>query len=141
MNWAPERQLSREAVGVDSDLAHYIDGWPLAGDLGVVAEAAGQPIGAAWLRFFTTEDPGYGHVADDVPELSMAVIASWRSRGVGRALLREIAQCARSVSIRAISLSVRRANFAHRLYTSEGYRVVNRGPAPDTMVKDLSPNR
>ncbi len=138
VNWNPERQLSREAVAADSGLAHYIDGWPLAGEIGLIAEGDGQPIGAAWLRYFNGDDPGYGYVADDVPELSMAIIASWRRRGAGRALLRQIAERARSVGIRAISLSVERTNHAHRLYTSEGYRVVGRGPASDTMVKDLS---
>ena len=33
-----------------------------------------------------------------------------------------------------------RANFAHRLYTSEGYQVVERGPNSDTMVKEFPPN-
>ena len=67
----------------------------------------------------------------------MAVVAKWRSRGVGRALLREIAHRARSAGHKAISLSVERANFAHRLYTSEGYQIVERGPDSDTMVKEL----
>lgn len=141
VNWNPQRQLSREAIVADPDLAHYIDGWPLPGELGVIAEADGQPIGAAWLRYFPSDDRGYGYIADDLPELSMAVSPLWRRRGVGRALLREIAQRALSAKIRAISLSVERANYAHQFYTSEGYRVVGRGPASDTMVKDLSLTR
>ena len=106
----------------------------------MVAEADGAPIGAAWLRLFTADDPGYGYVADDVPELSMAVAAGWRGRGVGRALLQEITRRARTAGHQAISLSVERANFAHRLYTSDSYRVVQRGPDSDTMVKELLPD-
>jgi GNAT superfamily N-acetyltransferase len=139
VNWHPERQLSRSTVAADPALARYVDGWPRSNDLGVVAEADGGPIGAAWLRLFTTEEPGYGYVADDVPELSMAVAPAWRGRGVGRALLKEAADQARSAGHRAISLSVERANLARHLYTSEGYQVVERFPASDTMMKELEP--
>jgi GNAT superfamily N-acetyltransferase len=141
VNWHPERQLSRSTVAADPALARYIDGWSRPNDLGVIAEAASGPIGAAWLRVFTADDPGYGYLADDVPELSMAVAAAWRGCGVGRSLLQEIGDRARSAGYRAISLSVERANFAHRLYTSEGYQVVERGADSDTMVKELPPNR
>ena len=140
VNWTPERRQSRSTVATDPVLARYIDGWPRPGDLGVVAEAASKPIGAAWLRLFTADEPGYGYVADDVPELSMAVAAEWRGRGVGRALLQEITPRARTAGHQAISLSVDRANFAHSLYTSEGYQVVEQGPNSDTMVKELLPN-
>ena len=140
VNWRPERRLSREDILANPDLAHYIDGWPRPDDLGVVAEATGQPIGGAWLRYFSAYDPGYGYIADDIPELSMAVVASWRGQGAGRALLQEIAHQARTVGYKAISLSVERANPANTLYASEGYRLVERGRNSDTMLKVLQPD-
>lgn len=140
VNWAPDRCLSRSTVSADPVLMRYVDGWPRQGDLGVVADTDGASKGAVWLRPFTADGPGYGYVADDVPELSMGVVEEWRGLGIGRGLLREIDRHARSAGHRAISLSVERANFAHRLYTSEGYQVVERGPDSDTMVKELSPN-
>lgn len=140
VNWLPGREHSRRAVMKNPDLARYLDGWPRSGELGVVAEAEGQPIGAVWLRLFTADEPGYGYVADEIPELSMAVVRSWRGRGVGRALLREMARRAGEVGRRAISLGVERANFAHRLYTSEGYQVVQRGVDSDTMLKEFQPD-
>ena len=103
----------------------------------MIAEASGVPIGAAWLRLMPAHDPGYGFVAPDVPELSIGVVASWRGRGVGRALLRAAAAQARAVGAALISLSVERANQAKVLYEDEGFRVVSSGPAADTMVLDL----
>jgi len=103
----------------------------------VIAEASGVPIGAAWLRLMPAHDPGYGFVAPDVPELSIGVVASWRGRGVGRALLCAAAAQARAVGAALISLSVERANQAKVLYEDEGFRVVSSGPAADTMVLDL----
>jgi GNAT superfamily N-acetyltransferase len=140
VNWSPKRRLSRAAVAADPALTRYIDDWPHAGDLGVVAEADSKPIGAGWLRLFTADHPGYGYLADDIPELSMAIVVGWRERGVGRALLQEITRRARTAGHQAISLSVERANFAHRLYISEGYQIIEQGPDSDTMLKQLLPD-
>ena len=141
VNWSPEwKKQSRTRVLSTHRTAHYISGWPRDTDLGVIAEADWERIGAAWLRYFPDADPGYGSVAADVPELTIGVAAHWRGQAVGRALLRAIAEQARSAGIRQISLSVSRKNFAQRLYLSEGYRIVDTSDKDsDTMVKDLAP--
>lgn len=91
-NWNPDReQLSRERILADPMLNKYVAGWPKTGDSGVIALGpAGEPIGAVWLRYYTADNPGYGFVAEDVPELSIGVVAGWRGKGVGRALLRAV---------------------------------------------------
>lgn len=137
VNWKESRHLERSSVAVDPVLSRYVTGWPRPGDLGVIAEA-GEPIGSVWLRLFTADDPGYGYVADDVPELSMAVVPEWRGRGVGRALLQEMIEQGRSVGHRAISLSVERGNFAYRLYADEGFRIVSEDGDSDIMLKNLA---
>jgi GNAT superfamily N-acetyltransferase len=140
VNWSPEwKKESRKRVLAAPGTAHYIVGWPRDTDLGVIAEANGEQIGAAWLRFHPVADPGYGFVASDVPELSIGVTVRWRGQGAGRALLRAIAGRARLAGIRQISLSVERKNFAQKLYISEGYQIVDSADAgSDTMVKDLA---
>ena len=146
VNWSPEwKPRSRQRVLADSKTARYIAGWPRDTDLGVIAEAASadparpaEPAGATWLRFLPAAEPGYGFVAEDVPELSIGVAASWRGRGLGRALLRAVAEQARGQGISRISLSVERKNYAQRLYLSEGYRIVDSSDKDaDTMIKDL----
>ncbi|MFF4993166.1 GNAT family N-acetyltransferase [Streptosporangium saharense] len=143
VNWDPAREaVSRDRVLVDRRTAHYVEGWPRPGDLGVVAvEPGGSPVGAAWLRLFGSDDPGYGFVSEDVPELSMGVLPLWRGRGVGRALLTEIAQRAVERGFARICLSVERANHARRLYTAEGFTTVESGPDSDTMVMVLPERR
>lgn len=136
VNWHPERHLSKARILSDPVLSRYVSGWPRPDDGGVVATVAGRPIGAAWWRFFSAEDPGYGFVEADVPELSIAVSEAWRGRGVGRMLVRA-AQRAAAARNRRLSLSVERANRAQALYLSEGFRVLSRGPDSDTMVCDL----
>jgi len=141
VNWSPEwKKQSRRQVLSTHRTAHYIAGWPRDSDLGVIAESDGERLGAAWLRFFPASDQGYGFVAADVPELTIGVAVHWRGRGVGRALLRAIAEQALSAGIRQISLSVERKNFAQKLYLSEGYVVVDSSDRDsDTMAKDLAP--
>jgi GNAT superfamily N-acetyltransferase len=138
VNWSPRWNQSRESIFATPAIAHYLSGWPRDGDLGMIAETAGSPAGAAWLRFLPADDPGYGFVSPDVPELTIGVTPLWRGRGVGRALLRAIADRARELGIQRISLSVERQNFARQLYRAEGYQVVDSsGRQSDTMVKDL----
>ncbi|MGV9213220.1 GNAT family N-acetyltransferase [Micromonospora sp. RB23] len=138
VNWLPERNLSREEILTKPELAHYVAGWMRPGDFGVVAvDPADQPLGAAWCRQLTAADPGYGYVSDDVPELTLGVVDSWRNRGVGRALLRAVLPVARDRGLRAVSLSVERANFAAKLYAGEGFHTVESFEDADTMVAQL----
>ncbi|MBM7789435.1 GNAT family N-acetyltransferase [Tenggerimyces flavus] len=138
-NWAPDRaELTLEQIRADASLAKYLAPWPAAGEFGVVAESlAGDPAGAAWLRYFPASSPGYGYVAEDVPELTLAVVPDWRGMGLGRLLLSELAAASRTAGIARISLSVERANHAAKLYAAAGYEVVGGDADADTMVLTL----
>jgi GNAT superfamily N-acetyltransferase len=107
------------------DLRHYIDGWPRPGDLGVIAERDGRPVGAAWCRLFPADDPGYGWVDAETPELGIAVVDGLRGQGIGRRLLRALARAAAEAGHERLCLSVSQDNpRAVALYLTEGYRVV-----------------
>ncbi|CAN5840269.1 MAG: GNAT family N-acetyltransferase [Actinomycetota bacterium] len=136
--WDPQRpRLTPAQVLADPQLAHYVQGWGGPEDLGVIAEIGGRPVGAAWIRRFPADDPGYGFVAEDVPELSIAVVAGWRGRGIGSALLEVMAEAASSRGVGAICLSVETANPARVLYTSHGFREVSSAQGSVTMLRDL----
>jgi len=135
----PDR--GRAETLADPAIAHYVEGWPRATDMGVVAVGEHQrPVGAAWLRFFTDADPAYGFVRADIPELAIGVVADRRGHGVGRALLRALAGIARQRGVEYVSLSVERANPAAALYRAEGYRVVDSREHADTMLLNLRPS-
>jgi GNAT superfamily N-acetyltransferase len=139
VNWLPDRDWPRERILADPSLAHYVSGWMRPTDLGVVAtDPACRPVGAAWLRYLTAADPGFGYVADDVPELTVGVTQQWRGRGVGRALVRAVLAAARHRGVPTVSLSVERANFAARLYAAVGFRTVESFADSDTMVADTT---
>ncbi len=94
-------------------------------------------VGAAWYRVLTGDERGYGHVADDVPELSLAVAAAERGRGLGSRLLAALLDEARAAGLRALSLSVDPGNPALRLYERAGFRRVGESGTSWTLLRDL----
>jgi GNAT superfamily N-acetyltransferase len=119
-------------------LAHYITGWPRAGDVGFVAEDGG-PVGATWWRFFTPDDAGYGFVDDAIPELAIGIVATDRGRGVGTLLLDALIGEARRIGLPALSLSVDAENPAATHYERLGFVTVGHGGGSHTMVLTLGP--
>ncbi len=90
--------------------------------MGVVAED-GPPVGAAWLRLLPEQDPGYGFIDAQTPELSVGVVPRHRGRGVGSLLLEALIEAA-GKRYPALSLSVEPDNPARRLYERHGFQVV-----------------
>jgi ribosomal protein S18 acetylase RimI-like enzyme len=129
------RALGREAVFAMPHARRNLDGWGRVGDAAVIAVAAdGQRLGAAWYRIFPEEDPGWGFVAADVPELSIGIAEAARGKGVGSALLDALLTLAQEQGYRAISLSVDRQNPARRLYERKGFRDAGISDPTDTSV-------
>ncbi|OUE30481.1 hypothetical protein BFL35_09850 [Clavibacter michiganensis] len=62
MDGRDDGAMTRERMLATPELAHHVAGWPRVGDVGVVAEADGDPVGAAWARLFADDDRGYGFV-------------------------------------------------------------------------------
>jgi ribosomal protein S18 acetylase RimI-like enzyme len=122
--WRPDKpKPTADQVLADPRYALYLAGWPRQGDYGLVAAQDG-PVGAAWYRTFTEASHGYGFVAEDVPELSIAVIASRRREGIGRRLLVDLIDASVAQGYAALSLSVNDGNPARGLYESVGFQAV-----------------
>lgn len=103
------------------ELARYVRGWRYDVEPGVIAETrAGVAVGACWLRLLQRENAGYGYLAEDIPELSVAVLPEYRNRGIGSALLDHLIRAAEP-RFRGISLSVSITNPARRLYARKGF--------------------
>ncbi len=133
--WRPDKPTpTADEVLADPRYGMYLAGWPMRGDYGVVAEQAG-PVGAAWYRTFTEANHGHGFVAEDVPELAIAVIPSRRHEGIGRRLLVGLIEASAAQGYRALSLSVAKDNPARGLYESRGFVPVERHGSTWTMIR------
>jgi GNAT superfamily N-acetyltransferase len=138
-NWRAGFTRPRPTVLGDPIYRGYIAGWQRPADQGVVAvDAEGRPVGAAWYRLFASDAPTHGFVATGVPELIIGVRPLWRAQGIGRALMRSLTDAARSAGFARLALSVEHGNFAHLLYRSEGFTVVESARGRDTMVRGLA---
>ena len=133
--WRPEKHTpTAEEVMADPRYAMYLDSWPRQGDYGLIAEEDG-PVGAAWYREYTEACHGHGFVAEDIPELSIAVIGSRRREGIGRRLLVELVESSIVQGYRALSLSVAEANPARALYESVGFMLTAQHGTTCTMIR------
>ena len=138
LNWDGSARVTRLEMLADVHTGRYLDGWRLPDDLGLVAVDGATPLGAIWARALPAATPGYGYVADDVPEIGMAVTRAHRGRGVGSALLAGAVTQARAAGWRALSLSVEDGNTAARaLYVRHGFTTAGRNGGSDTMLRPL----
>ncbi|GAA1845498.1 GNAT family N-acetyltransferase [Agromyces salentinus] len=137
-NWRADATRPRPSVLSDPVYRNYVAGWQRPADRGFVADdAQGRPIAAAWYRLLAADVPAHGFVAAGVPELIIGVRPTWRAQGVGRALMRQLADAARTAGFSRLALSVEHGNFAEGLYRSEGFAVVATRGGRDTMVRRL----
>jgi ribosomal protein S18 acetylase RimI-like enzyme len=133
--WRPDKPTPTALqVMADPRYALYLTGWPRRGDYGLVAEQE-EPVGAAWYRTYTEANHGHGFIAEDVPELSIAVIGSRRHEGIGRRLLNDLIEASGAQGCRALSLSVAENNPARGLYESAGFVLVDKQGHTCVMVR------
>jgi ribosomal protein S18 acetylase RimI-like enzyme len=120
--WNPKTiRLGMEEFFTNREISKLVSGWGRTGDRAVIAEINQDPVGAAWFRLWTESDHSYGYISSDIPELGMGIVSQYRSRGIGRKLLRKLIALARNDGFTGLSLSVDPANFARKLYESEGF--------------------
>ncbi len=124
--------FSRDIVDDPSIARYYVGFGTRHGDVGRIAEGEdGTPVGAAWVRRSTADDPSFGYVDDDTPELGIAVQDWQRGTGVGGALLRSLL-----AEVPRCSLSVDERNPAVRLYVRHGFRELRRDGRSVFMLVD-----
>jgi len=84
-------------------------------------DPTGRRAGRRRLRYFAADAPGYGFVNEATPELTVAVMKTYRNQGIGAQLVAHLQE-----HVSAISLSCDPANPAWRLYRWAGFE-----PMPD----------
>ncbi len=122
---AEEEHPPREIVD-QPPIRKYIADWGRYGDAAWVATANDALVGAAWYRLFSEDDPGYGFLNAQTPEISIALRPGFRDQGVGSKLLKTLLRHAAGEGFEAVSLSVDVRNPATRLYTRLGFEEIER---------------
>lgn len=118
-------------------LRHYYEGFGTQrGDYAYAAEAGGQLVGIVWTRIIDD----YGHIADDIPSLAIAVLPAFRGRGIGRALMDALLIRLKAEGYAAVSLSVQKENAAMHLYERVGFCIYQDNRDECVMWKKLNKN-
>ena len=139
--WSPTQdRIPIEELFRIPEISKLLKDWSKrTGDFSLIAtDEEGIAIGAAWYRFFTKEDPGFGFVDSSIPELGISMIKKHRGKGIGKELMIRILAYARSEGIDKISLSVDPNNYAFHLYESLGFKKVSESGTSWTMLKELN---
>lgn len=137
MNWNGEKFTFHD-VDAAHAISHYFTNFPSGRDFGLAHHDEDVIRAVAWLVFLPVEDPGYGFVDEETPELSIMTFTGSRGQGIGSTLLSEIINEARRRDITGISLSVEDGNDARRIYERAGFDVVGRNGSSDTMFLSLT---
>ena len=115
---------SREVLQTP-DLAKYVQNWGRKSDRAFLTLDAQTPVGAAWYRLFSVDNPGYGYVNDRTPELAIALLPHYRNKGLGKSLLNHLFAQAKADGYHQISLSCDLTNDnALHLYQKLGFERV-----------------
>jgi ribosomal protein S18 acetylase RimI-like enzyme len=122
----------------DASLWQYVAGWGRPGDAAVIALEGGFPIGAAWFRRFTPDEPGFGYIDEETPEVAIAVVPSRRGRGIGSELLNSLVELAREQGYDTLSLSVATDSPAMHVFEKQGFEKVEQADGSWTMRLSLS---
>jgi GNAT superfamily N-acetyltransferase len=125
------------ALDADIPLTRYVDNWGRQGDVAVIAHETGNRVGAAWFRLFRQDEPGYGFVDEETPELSISVVPSRRRHGVGQELLDALLEKARAEGHEQVSLSVEKGSPAVAFYERNGFAAAGESDGGLVMVRRL----
>ena len=72
------------------EISKLILNWGRVGDRLLIAEQGNKRIGAAWYRLWSESDQSYGYIDSNTPELGMGIYYEYRSKGIGRILLKRL---------------------------------------------------
>ena len=131
-------RVDRVSSSGEPPVRRYVERWGRPGDTALIAIQDFQRVGAAWYRLFTSENPGYGFVDEETPELSIAIVPSRRGSGLGSELLDALLERARAEGYHAVSLSVEQGSPAIGLYERHGFNQVGEDDGGVTMRSELA---
>ncbi len=116
------------------ELKTYYEGFGSGiADYCLVAEDAGQIIGAVWTRIMND----YGHVDDSTTSFAISLYKDYRGKGIGAELMRRMLELLREKGWEKASLAVQKANYAVRMYEKAGFRITDETPQEYIMVCTL----
>ena len=134
----PPAPLRPREILEHPDVRIYAEDWGRRdGDVGVVGEVDGEPVGACWMRLIKG-GKGLGYVDDVTPQLGIGLFPEFQRKGFGTQLMQSALEAARS-RYSKVSLTVHPQNPAIALYERCGFVHVETRRTYLLMVRQLDP--
>lgn len=99
----------------------------------LVAEVDGKIIGAVWARVMKD----FGNIDDNTPSLAISLYPEYRHHGIGTDMMRQMFALLKKNGYQRVSLSVRKDNYAVKMYQSLGFEVIVDNSEEYIMLKQL----
>src|SRR2546423_15565473 len=125
----------RMSEAAERPVYRYVQNWGRAGHAGALALGGPPADGAAWYRPLHADQPGFGFVAQQTPELPIALVPSRRGKGAGKELLEALLARAREDGYASVSLSAATGQTAY--YERFGFETVQETEHAVTMLARL----
>jgi ribosomal protein S18 acetylase RimI-like enzyme len=140
-----EAPFSRSIIE-EPNLKKYYENWGRTGDIGVLAMVYGGPyqsyiqdfpVGAAWSRLFTKENPSYGFIDENTPEITIAAKKEYQSKGIGQKLMNKLIEANQKAGFQQLSLSVDTQSSVKNWYLKLGFEIIKTEGTAHTMLLKL----
>lgn len=102
----------------------YAEAWGKPGDIGVVGEVGGEPVGACWMRLLPEHCMGLAYVDEATPQLGISLLPEFQGHGYGPRMMQAALEAARAHGYRQVALTVHPQNHAIRVYERCGFRKI-----------------
>lgn len=109
-------------------------------DYCLVADLAGEIVGAVWVRVISGEVKGYGYIDDNTPEFAISLYKEYRNEGIGTQLMNSMITHLCKNGYKQTSLNVKKDNYAVRLYKKMGFDVISEDDEDYLMLLNLEKN-
>lgn len=135
--------LSRRQLLKNPEFAPYVAGWQRDGDVGVIAiDLSGPaglqiPVGAAWLRRFSSAHPGNAYISNDVPEVAVGVVDQYRERGIEVALLKALLTRSAQQPFRKVSAAALAGSPELKWFKDAGFTSLTRSESMHTLIANV----
>ena len=122
------------------EVQKYINDFGKKHNYCLVAEFENKLVGAIWVRMFPADNPGFGFVNTETPELVFSVLKQYRNRGIGKKLLATMISNLATLGYQQVSVSVNHANYAVKMYQDYGFTITNTDGKSYILIRCLSDN-
>jgi ribosomal protein S18 acetylase RimI-like enzyme len=106
-------------------------------DYCLVADLAGEIVGAVWVRVISGEIKGYGYIDENTPEFAISLYKQYRNKGVGTQLMASMITHLCKNGYKQTSLNVKKENHAVRLYKKMGFEIISEDNEDYLMLLNL----